>query len=162
MILLPSLSIPPSAKPCTLSAQTRSPKLCCSQPTPHSDISQAKFLQTQLQRVFAGKIKNENITLQRVEGLNIYDSAKFNDTGFHNLVEITSKEIRSAKAAKEKVILNISGGYKAILPVMTLVAQLEEVPLNYVYEDSNEIIEIGNLPISFDWAAIEALKPFAW
>jgi putative CRISPR-associated protein (TIGR02619 family) len=110
-----------------------------------------EILQTQLKRIFG----NDKVKLERIEGLEVHNAATFQQTGFQNLVQKTSEEIRNGKAADKKVILNISGGYKAILPVMTLVGQLEEVPLNYVYEDSDKIIEIGNLPISFDWAVIE-------
>ena len=51
--------------------------------------------------------------------------------------------------------MNISGGYKAVIPVLTLLAQLEEIIIYYIYEDSTELIEIGNLPINFDWGIIE-------
>jgi len=37
-----------------------------------------------------------------------------------------------------ETVLNISGGYKAIVPIITLIRQLEEVPLLYNYETSQK------------------------
>ncbi|QQS27999.1 MAG: hypothetical protein IPM47_14115 [Sphingobacteriales bacterium] len=86
-----------------------------------------------------------------VDSLQVKDAKKFEDTGFLKLVE----QVKSIKGGNNDVILNISGGYKALIPPLTLLAQLEEIPLYYIYEDSGELIETGNLPINFDWGVIE-------
>lgn len=76
--------------------------------------------------------------------------------GFMNLISVVTKLIQAKKKAKEETILNITGGYKAIIPILTLVGQIEEVPLKYIYDESSknnqvELVEVRNLPISFDW-----------
>jgi CRISPR/Cas system-associated protein Csm6 len=80
--------------------------------------------------------------------------------GFMNLIEVVSGLIDENKKAKEETILNITGGYKAIIPIMTLLGQIKSVPLKYIYEESNlddktELVEVGNLPISFDFTVFE-------
>jgi putative CRISPR-associated protein (TIGR02619 family) len=85
--------------------------------------------------------------------------------GFMNLIEVVTALIKSNKEAKNETVLNITGGYKAIIPILTLVGQLEEVPLKYIYDENSlnkeiELVEVKNLPISFDWVVVEALKPF--
>lgn len=60
---------------------------------------------------------------------------------------------------RDKVILNISGGYKAVIPVLTLVGQLYNVPLFYTYEDSADLIEVKKLPIDFDWVLANRCLP---
>jgi len=82
--------------------------------------------------------------------------------GFMNLIEVVTKLLEQHK---EEVILNITGGYKAIIPIMTLIGQLKNVSLKYIYQENElsertELVEIGNLPISFDWNVVEALNPF--
>ena len=72
--------------------------------------------------------------------------------GFNNLVK---KVVDLSK--KEETIINITGGYKGFIPILTIIAQIEGLKLNYLYEDSDELIEIGNLPIDFDWAFVEAI-----
>lgn len=86
-----------------------------------------------------------------VKGLQVKDPEKFESEGFLNLVDA----IKSIKGEHNNTILNISGGYKALIPPLTIVAQLYEIPLLYLYEDSDKPIEIGTFPIGYDWFAIE-------
>ncbi len=90
-----------------------------------------------------------------VKGLQVKNAIRFENEGFHTLLEIIQKHTE-----KGNTLLNISGGYKAIIPFVTLFAQLEEIPLKYMYEDSDELITVGNLPFGLDWAVVEAVKPF--
>jgi len=76
--------------------------------------------------------------------------------GFMNLIEVVSKLIDANLKIEEQIILNITGGYKAIVPILTLIGQVKNVPLKYIYEesDTNEkssLVEIDKLPFSFDW-----------
>ncbi|MEZ4955203.1 MAG: CRISPR-associated ring nuclease [Saprospiraceae bacterium] len=86
-----------------------------------------------------------------IKGLQVTDIDKFQNEGFQNLVD----QIIKVKEENENTILNISGGYKGLIPPLTIVSQLYEIPLYYLYEDSNNPIEIGTLPIGYDWFAIE-------
>lgn len=91
-----------------------------------------------------------------VKDLRVSDNDEY-QKGFMNLVKITNEVIN--KEGKTNCYLNITGGYKAIIPVMTLVGQLKEVPLRYIYEDNENtekpLVEIGNLPFNFDWSILE-------
>jgi hypothetical protein len=90
-----------------------------------------------------------------IKNLRVDNKATF-EKGFMNLVSVLDKLIE-----KDKTILNITGGYKAIIPIITLLGQIKEVPLKYIYNDSdlkdseNPLIEVGNLPFSFDIGYIE-------
>lgn len=92
---------------------------------------------------------------QKVDDLNVTDSTTFEEKGFFNLIEKV-KEIKG----KDEVILNISGGYKALIPPLTIVAQLYDIELTYMYEDSDNIISIASLPIQFDWNIVEEIAPY--
>jgi len=72
--------------------------------------------------------------------------------GFNHLIE---KIIELSKKNKENTIVNITGGYKGFIPVLTIIAQLEGLKLNYIYEDSDNLIEIINMPIEFDFSFVE-------
>lgn len=91
-----------------------------------------------------------------IKGLRVHNKDDFEDIGFEGLMACIDKIATKPK----NCILNISGGYKALIPPLTLYGQLKNIPLNYKYEDSPAIIEIGNLPIGIDWSFVEALKPF--
>mgnify|MGYP001290205036 CR=1 FL=1 len=98
----------------------------------------------------------EKAKIQIIPGLQVKDAKKFEQEGFFNLVEA----VKAIKNDEAEVLLNISGGYKALIPPLTLLAQLERIPLYYMYEDSEEVIETGSLPISFDWEVIEQYHVF--
>jgi len=83
------------------------------------------------------------------------DSKGNYEKGFMNLIE----QLDKLKLSKND-ILNITGGYKAIIPILTLYGQLKEIPLKYIYNESeldkkNELVTVGNLPINFDLGYIE-------
>lgn len=97
----------------------------------------------------------DRATLQYVEGLQVRDANTFQETGFLNLIETVKNLCTTHEGEK---IFNISGGYKAIIPAMTLLAQLEKASIHYIFEESNEVIAIAPLPMSYDWDVIEALS----
>jgi len=84
------------------------------------------------------------------------------DAGLQNLIDRLIKKKGLVKEAKKNgvtPVINFSGGYKAIIPILTIIAQLENISMYYIYEESDHLMEMGNLPINFDWAVVEALKP---
>lgn len=79
--------------------------------------------------------------------------------GFMNLIEVIEK------IKLDDTVLNITGGYKAIVPILTIYGQIREMPLKYIFDEQElegnaQVVEIGSLPISFDWVVVEALNPF--
>lgn len=103
-----------------------------------------------------------------IKDLRIEEKETF-EQGIMNLVGVLDKviepskeekeEIKQGKRKKQEMILNITSGYKAIIPIVTLLGQIKEIPLKYIFNETDlektELIEIGNLPFSFDWASIE-------
>jgi CRISPR/Cas system-associated protein Csm6 len=89
------------------------------------------------------------LEIKIIGGLQVDNSEIFKNEGLKNLVKVIS-DLNTGNTA-----LNISGGYKAIIPFLTLIGQIEQIPLHYMYEDSNSIITIGKMPFSFDWTLIE-------
>ena len=79
------------------------------------------------------------------------------------LADIIWKEVKEFSG---EVYLNISGGYKALVPYMTMMAMVlgKGVRVFYLYEDSPEIIYLPAYPMSFsllewrDWRGL--LLPF--
>lgn len=65
---------------------------------------------------------------------------------------LESPLLEAIGAQKGAVILNISGGYKSIIPFLTLMGQLYGAGLCYIYEDSDELISIPQFPVQYDWS----------
>jgi hypothetical protein len=45
-------------------------------------------------------------------------------------------------------ILNVTGGFKGIIPFMTIFGQVHRVAVKYIFEDTNELLTIPPIPIS--------------
>ncbi|MBP7139351.1 MAG: hypothetical protein KBA47_00260 [Caldisericia bacterium] len=56
---------------------------------------------------------------------------------------------------KYDCILNITGGYKGVIPYISTISQLMKMNVFYIFEDSNKLIQIPNLEIQFDWNIAE-------
>ena len=107
-----------------------------------------------------------------IQSLSITDQKKFKTDGLKHLVT----EIRKIWNTKfdgnntNQLVINASGGYKGIIPFLTLIAQLFELPIYYKYQDEQdkngnqlakyELIKIDALPFSFDWEMIYEIGPY--
>lgn len=103
-----------------------------------------------------GILVNKKISI--IECLRIQDANAFINNGIQNLI-VEILNIHESDN-QENSILNISGGFKAMIPVLTIVGQLYDMPLFYIYENSDTPIEIQRLPISFDWDVIESYTDY--
>jgi CRISPR/Cas system-associated protein Csm6 len=96
----------------------------------------------------------------RITGLSLTDKTKFETTGIDSLIGVLDEIYKNANeknTKNEDIILNISGGYKALIPIMTIIGQIKKSPIKYIYEDSEELIEIQPTALEFDWFLIESM-----
>ncbi len=47
-------------------------------------------------------------------------------------------------------VLNITGGYKALIPFMTILGQVNRIDIQYIFEDTEGVLEIPRLPLKRD------------
>lgn len=87
------------------------------------------------------------------KGLQVEDEEEFREEGLQNFVG----RINTITGGQygEQVVLNITGGYKAFLPYLSIIGQIGRTPLVYLFEDSTQLIEIPQLPVDFDFSSIE-------
>lgn len=88
-----------------------------------------------------------------IEGLRISNADDFRKNGTVNLVNRVNYII-DANFYKN-VILNITGGYKAVIPYMTVMGQINNIPIYYIFEDTDELIQIPQAPIDIKWEIFE-------
>ncbi len=101
-------------------------------------------------------IKNPHIQLKVIGGLQVLDRKEFNK-GMANLIS----EIYSiAGEYWDNVIINITGGYKATIPYLTILAQINRCPIYYIFEDTDALIKIPNIPFSTEWFDWETLGKY--
>lgn len=85
-------------------------------------------------------------------GLQVEDYEAFVKIGSHEFI----KRINDiAGGYFSDVIFNISGGYKGLIPFMTIMAQVNSCDIVYIYEESETLIKIPKTPIRIDYELIE-------
>lgn len=98
-----------------------------------------------------------------VKGLKITSQPNF-EKGFLSLIEVVDGLVSQWIKSKDEVIFNITSGYKAIVPILTLYGQLREIPLKYIYDESDletaSLVTLDNLPLNFDWAIGELFADY--
>ncbi|MFN8578229.1 MAG: hypothetical protein U0354_15435 [Candidatus Sericytochromatia bacterium] len=100
---------------------------------------------------------------KKIEGLQVKDFKKFEEKGLINLLEEVNKikdEVNKIKDEVEKlkkarIILNLTGGYKGMIPFLTIFGQLYNIKIHYIYENGS-LIKFPQLPIQFDWFKAES------
>jgi hypothetical protein len=50
----------------------------------------------------------------------------------------------------ENMVLNITGGFKGVIPYLTIYGQVNNIPLFYIFETTDALIQIPQIPISID------------
>jgi putative CRISPR-associated protein (TIGR02619 family) len=115
-----------------------------------SDSAESEFCAEVVGKVlkekFTGRVDYRVIS---VLGLNVDNYEEFRHRGINNLVRILIG-INIERDSKQTVYC-ISGGFKGVVPVMTILAQLLDVKCFYNYERTSALIEIPVFPFDFDW-----------
>jgi len=98
------------------------------------------------------KIVNlDNPKDEKISSLQIQDSQEFRD-GMNNLI---NKIYGIAKEYWNDVIINITGGFKATVPYLTILGQVNKCKIYYIFEETDALIEIPHIPLDINWEVFE-------
>lgn len=87
-----------------------------------------------------------------IRGLQVRNKELFIKDGLVNLI----KRIEAISTGYYgNVAFNISGGYKANIPYITIMAQINGCDMYYIFEDTEELIRIPAVPINVDTELFE-------
>lgn len=89
-----------------------------------------------------------------IQDLQVKDREKFNK-GMSNLITCIYD---IANEDWNNIIINITGGYKATIPYLTILGQLSGCPVYYIFEKTDALMKIPNIPLSTEWFDWEKLK----
>jgi len=102
-------------------------------------------------RVIQAYLANRAIT-QVIKGLQVKHLDRFKSEGIPNLLSAMEKIAQNGNYWDD-VVLNITGGYKALIPIVSMVGQIRQLPTFYMFkgeEDQNyELIEFPKMPIGY-------------
>ena len=93
---------------------------------------------------------NMDVEIWVIKGLGKAEDPNFQQEGLPNLLNCLNEWIQTFKKESYQIILVPTGGYKAIIPYFVLVGILHKVPLLYVYEDSDLVLELPRIPLGLD------------
>jgi putative CRISPR-associated protein (TIGR02619 family) len=91
---------------------------------------------------------NFNRNLDIIKGLLVNNRATFIRDGLSNLINRISV---ISNDYFDNIIFNITGGYKGVIPYLTIISMINSAGLCYIYEKSSELIEIPSLPIKINF-----------
>ncbi len=86
-----------------------------------------------------------------VDGLRV-NREDFERVGLKSLIQQTDDVVTSTGLMPEMCGLNITGGYKGVIPHITLYGQVKGIPIYYIFENSEHLIQIPQAPLSINWA----------
>ena len=96
-------------------------------------------------------LSEHNIDIKRIEGLQVHNEKILREIGLKNLVKtlltyLTGDQYRYSY----EIILNPTGGFKGIVPFLTILGMLYGRKTIYLFEFSSQLITLPPLPFSFD------------
>lgn len=90
-----------------------------------------------------------------IHGLQVDDAGAFCREGLVNLIQRIEDICGGYYAG---TIFNITGGYKAVIPYLTILAQVNNASLYYIFEDTETLIRIPQTPVDINWGLFEKYK----
>lgn len=102
------------------------------------------------------------VVTEPVIGLQVDDAEQFRRVGVVEFTKLCLREINNYHAPisgqPANVVLNPTGGFKALVPYMVLVGMLKKVPCRYIFEQSTTLLQLPPLPVEFSHTRFEAHK----
>ena len=101
-----------------------------------------------------------DVEIKRIEGMQIYNARRLREKGLKHLVQtllddyLANDQIRY----QYEIIVNPTGGYKAVVPFLTVLGMLYGRKAIYLFEHAEELIELPPLPLTFDLHLFERVR----
>jgi putative CRISPR-associated protein (TIGR02619 family) len=93
-----------------------------------------------------------------IADLQVADAEAFRRSGIPNLIQTVYELIVESKRDGLNSILNITGGFKASIPYLTIVGMLRDTPVSLIHETGNKRINLAGLPFTLDYQRIRQYK----
>jgi len=124
----------------------------------HSDTALSKLASEILVDSFKyyNDLKNSKVEVKGVNGLQIWDSKEF----VKGMAELIKLIYHISGGYWDDVVINITGGFKATVPYLTILGQINKCDIYYVFEEAEGLIKIPYIPIDINWGLMEKYEKF--
>jgi len=127
-----------------------------------SDNAPGKACSLALQRVISDRynISSQNIIIERIKGLQVYNSTELKSVGLKNFIATALKYLDDKSLSYQyDVIINPTGGFKGVLPFLTILGMMFGKKTVYIFEFAEQLIFLPPLPFSFDLNIFDRARP---
>jgi putative CRISPR-associated protein (TIGR02619 family) len=105
-------------------------------------------------------IDESDIEIKQIQDLQVYDSKRLREHGLKNFVKAVLSYLDNDNYKYSyEIILNPTGGYKGILPFLTILGMLYGKKIAYIFEFADDLIWLPPLPFTFNLQLYERAKP---
>jgi putative CRISPR-associated protein (TIGR02619 family) len=87
-----------------------------------------------------------------IEGLQVKDGQRFRQLGVRNLFDQIDR-LRK-ETTEDEIELNATGGFKGMVPYLTLYGMFHDLRVSYIFEQSDTLIRLPRIPLAFDWGRL--------
>lgn len=109
---------------------------------------------------FAKQMWTRSVTLEVITGLQVQDAGRFRSQGVLRYVQNVVKAVNDPNNRYGRdIILNATAGYKSLVPYTTLIGLLFQAPVQYIFENSSELLSLPPLPLDFDQRFFKQVEP---
>jgi putative CRISPR-associated protein (TIGR02619 family) len=127
-----------------------------------SDNAQGRICAEALENVIIEKynINDADIEIKQIVDLQVYDAKKMREFGLKNFVKTVLLYLENDNIRYSyDIILNPTGGYKGVLPFLTILGMLYGKKIAYIFEFADELIWLPPLPFTYNLQLFERAKP---
>jgi putative CRISPR-associated protein (TIGR02619 family) len=107
----------------------------------------------------SNKLNAGSIEMKKISYLQVFNRMAFENEGIPNLIEYVSEKVnfdyKTGTEYSKNIILNITGGFKAVVPYLTLMGSVFEIPVYYIFEETDELIKLPPMPVRFNYKILE-------
>lgn len=96
------------------------------------------------------------VKTEKVTGLQVNNAELFRTKGVVEFVRLILREVD--KYDVNNIILNPTGGFKALVPYTVLLGMLKGIKCDYIFEQSTTLLELPPLPVEFKRSQFEAYR----
>jgi putative CRISPR-associated protein (TIGR02619 family) len=92
-------------------------------------------------------------SVREIQGLD-YKETRFKQRGLHSLISVLIELIRQGRKEGREVLINATGGFKAETAYATVVGLLFGIPVYYIHEVFQDIVEMPRTPVGWDYTLV--------
>jgi putative CRISPR-associated protein (TIGR02619 family) len=125
-----------------------------------TDTADGRACAETLSQIIQQQWRGTRTVVERIMGLQVRDAETLRQVGLPRLVKALLRYVEDPQRRYGGgLVLNPTGGFKGVVPFLTVIGMLYQIPTVYVFEFSEALIRLPALPIGFDLQLFLRARP---